>query len=111
MRRSVQLEAFDVEISDLDLFRCGGSVFLEVFGWRCLVLVGGIDVFVCFATVFSMRVSDMRRLTNYNCFKPPFFIHCEDFRPLVKPKAQIVRPENNKLNRPQQTRNDRLFKV
>ena len=63
MRRFVHFEAFDVEISDLDLFRCGGSVFLEVFGWRCLVLVGGIDVFVCFATVFSLRVSDMRRLT------------------------------------------------
>ena len=51
MWRSVILICFDV-----------GSVFLEVFGWRCLVLVGGIDVFVCFATVFSLRVSDMRRL-------------------------------------------------
>ena len=61
MWRSVILICFDV-----------GVCVLEVFGWRCLVLVGGIDLFVCFATVFSMRVSDMRRLTNYNCFKPSF---------------------------------------
>ena len=46
MRRSVQLEAFDVEISDLDLFRCGvcvfGSLRLEMFGfgrrYRCVCL-------------------------------------------------------------------------